>query len=505
MERKPAGLRRRLIFLGDRSFEFEEGQTDAIGRRRVDIVERGHGVRRAIALFGAEIRWVVAQLRKASTTNSGGVFLGGDGFSVGNGWVTKGQQRRLESGPRWPIGNAVVVPGVGEEDVVVRQGTGADWLSFLDSCLVGRVGELGEPGMELSRLSSWVLRMWPVTGGVQVKSFGGQYVLFIFSSQVDATKILAGDWLVEARRCRALIGGHGKDITHSQRQSCWIQVLGLPLHLRGEQVFRAIGDRCGGFMEVDRRSLLEGPLGCARIKVRRTITRQNFYIWRRMDRRWSDSCRDSGLVKDHRDLVRLKERDSCRDLSNGRNDLVRYGIRSGQRDLGKEKLRLNPSLRVGSNKHWVPKNNGVWAADVGPITKRPLEDQIRLDNNNLRLGLGDLGHVLKPPEGNIGDPGPIILRPNVDPVGLQANESLVFGDFGPVLKPSVDFGPYFYVVIWVLLRWVGSTFSDPRFESCSRRVVPILDDGVLYSDELREGGVKGVGSMDVGVSSVCHR
>ncbi|KAI7979171.1 hypothetical protein LOK49_Contig476G00002 [Camellia lanceoleosa] len=73
---EPAGLRRRLIFLGDRSFEFEEGQADVIGRRRVDIVERGHGVRRAIALFGAEIQWVVAQLRKASTTNFGGVFLG---------------------------------------------------------------------------------------------------------------------------------------------------------------------------------------------------------------------------------------------------------------------------------------------------------------------------------------------------------------------------------------------------------------------------------------------
>ncbi|KAI7984015.1 hypothetical protein LOK49_LG15G02448 [Camellia lanceoleosa] len=199
-----------------------------------------------------EIQWVVAQLRKASTPNFGGVFLGRvsggrrsvacwlrpeemgfavqivvqmgdrrsqiflpqslfgdgwegvalvlDGFSMGNGWVTKGQQRRLESGPRWPNGNAVVVPGVGEEDVVVRQGSGADWVSFLDSCLVGRVGELGEPGMELSRLSAWVLWMWPVTGGVQVKAIGGQYVLFIFSSQVDATKILAGD-----RRLKALL------------------------------------------------------------------------------------------------------------------------------------------------------------------------------------------------------------------------------------------------------------------------------------------------------------
>ncbi|KAI7984016.1 hypothetical protein LOK49_LG15G02449 [Camellia lanceoleosa] len=208
-------------------------------------------------------------------------------------------------------------------------------------------------------------------------------------------------------------------------------------------------------MEVDRRSLLEGPLGCARIKVRRTTTG----VPARISIRWGDlrytlpiwpedgpavelcatpEQRDCGLVKDHRDLVRLQGRDSCRDLVNGRYDLVRHGIRSGQRDLGKEKLRLNPSLRVGSNKAWVPKKNGVWATDVGPITIRPLDDQIRLDNNNFRLGLGDLGLVLKPSEENIGGPGPIITRPNVGPVGLQATESLAFGDFGPVLKPTQD-------------------------------------------------------------------
>ncbi|KAI8016303.1 hypothetical protein LOK49_LG05G00433 [Camellia lanceoleosa] len=59
--------RRRLIFHGDRSFEFEEGQEDGIGCRRVEIVERGQGLRRNIDLVGAEIKWVATQLLRVSS------------------------------------------------------------------------------------------------------------------------------------------------------------------------------------------------------------------------------------------------------------------------------------------------------------------------------------------------------------------------------------------------------------------------------------------------------
>ncbi|KAI8026078.1 hypothetical protein LOK49_LG02G01749 [Camellia lanceoleosa] len=68
--------RRRLIFLGDRSFEFEEGQEDGIGRRRVEIVERGQGLRRNIDLVGAEIKWVASQLLRLSRRVVNKVFLG---------------------------------------------------------------------------------------------------------------------------------------------------------------------------------------------------------------------------------------------------------------------------------------------------------------------------------------------------------------------------------------------------------------------------------------------
>ncbi|KAI8026874.1 hypothetical protein LOK49_LG02G02133 [Camellia lanceoleosa] len=45
-----------------------------------------------------------------------------------------------------------------------------------------------------------------------------------------------------------------------------IRVLGLPIHLRGTVAYRAIGDRCGGFMEVDETMDL---LGCVQMKRHR--------------------------------------------------------------------------------------------------------------------------------------------------------------------------------------------------------------------------------------------
>ncbi|KAI8000144.1 ABC transporter C family member 12 [Camellia lanceoleosa] len=47
-------------------------------------------------------------------------------------------------------------------------------------------------------------------------------------------------------------------------ESVWIWVVGLPIHFHGEEVYRAIGDRCGGFMEADESSV---DLGCVRLQV----------------------------------------------------------------------------------------------------------------------------------------------------------------------------------------------------------------------------------------------
>ncbi|THG23686.1 hypothetical protein TEA_023048 [Camellia sinensis var. sinensis] len=60
------GPRRRILFLGGRSFKLEEVAVDAIGCRSLFIVERGQGLRRAVLLVGFEVCWLVAKMWKAS-------------------------------------------------------------------------------------------------------------------------------------------------------------------------------------------------------------------------------------------------------------------------------------------------------------------------------------------------------------------------------------------------------------------------------------------------------
>ncbi|GMP34336.1 hypothetical protein CsSME_00007245 [Camellia sinensis var. sinensis] len=87
-------------------------------------------------------------------------------------------------------------------------------------------------------------------------------------------------------------------------QSFWVQVLGLLVHLRREQVFRAIGDCCGTFLEVDDETMAmealsvvfwseEGPVvvawGSPETKVRQGPRMEN-HDFRRFDD-W-DSSRD---------------------------------------------------------------------------------------------------------------------------------------------------------------------------------------------------------------------
>ncbi|GMP65642.1 hypothetical protein CsSME_00026351 [Camellia sinensis var. sinensis] len=47
----------RILFLGGCSFGFEEEGEDSIGRRRLETVERGQGLRRAIVLCVHEVEW----------------------------------------------------------------------------------------------------------------------------------------------------------------------------------------------------------------------------------------------------------------------------------------------------------------------------------------------------------------------------------------------------------------------------------------------------------------
>lgn len=52
---KEIGPRRRMLFLGGRSFEFQEETVNQRGHRRLGIVERGSSLRQEMILIGFEV------------------------------------------------------------------------------------------------------------------------------------------------------------------------------------------------------------------------------------------------------------------------------------------------------------------------------------------------------------------------------------------------------------------------------------------------------------------
>ncbi|RVW91507.1 hypothetical protein CK203_046178 [Vitis vinifera] len=120
----------------------------------------------------------------------------------------------------------------------------------------------GKNGRMIAGLSREVLK---------ISRLGGALVLFEFEDKVDAEWVLLrGSRRLQRREfflqkwdlkwVVAEIGSHPKDV--------WVKVVGLPLHLWSREVFKSIGERCGGFIAVDEDTAFFSELQWARILVK---------------------------------------------------------------------------------------------------------------------------------------------------------------------------------------------------------------------------------------------
>lgn len=133
--------------------------------------------------------------------------------------------------------NTVAVKEKGKKhkgcDVEVLVESTQSSMSFLGSCLVGRLeeGVTDLPSaMEIQRLAQ---RNWKVTAGVQASELGGACFLFTLSLVEEAQRVLRGRWSFGDRRvelewwsptgCCVKKGEVAAEV--------WVRVLGLPLHL----------------------------------------------------------------------------------------------------------------------------------------------------------------------------------------------------------------------------------------------------------------------------------
>ncbi|RVX18713.1 putative ribonuclease H protein [Vitis vinifera] len=123
---------------------------------------------------------------------------------------------------------------VGERDLLSRE-------EQLSRCLVGCFGDSVEAVPSLSLLKEWAYESWSLKGGLKISSLGG-----------------ALKWGPEVGCCRN--GSHLKEV--------WVKVVGLPLHLWSREVFKSIGESCGGFIAMDEETTFFSELQWARILVR---------------------------------------------------------------------------------------------------------------------------------------------------------------------------------------------------------------------------------------------
>ncbi|RVW80659.1 hypothetical protein CK203_044359 [Vitis vinifera] len=161
----------------------------------------------------------------------------GNSTSVKEDYRGKGKEKgkgvfpdavRMEKGE---LGEALWVH-VGERDLTRRE-------VQLSRCLVGCFGDNVEDVPPLSFLEEWAYESWSLKGGLKISRLGGALVLFEFEDKN---------------------GSHPKDV--------WVKVVGLPLHLWSREVFKSIGERCGGFIAVDEDTTFFSELQWARILVK---------------------------------------------------------------------------------------------------------------------------------------------------------------------------------------------------------------------------------------------
>ncbi|RVX14549.1 hypothetical protein CK203_017111 [Vitis vinifera] len=161
------------------------------------------------------------------------------------------------------LGEAVWIQ-LGEEDV----GKGRE---FLDSCLVGRWGETEMTDADLRDMEKWGKHHWKLQGEMRIARIGGCCCLFVFESKAEANNVLQRGFrrfkesVIHLKRWDPSVGCSQ---SREKVKEVWVRVMGLPLHLWNREVFKKIGDSCGGFIAVDESTGALKELQWARILVK---------------------------------------------------------------------------------------------------------------------------------------------------------------------------------------------------------------------------------------------
>ncbi|WMV27311.1 hypothetical protein MTR67_020696 [Solanum verrucosum] len=173
---------------------------------------------------------------------------------------SKWSSREIETAIIEEEGNTIIIDG--EPDQNQNE--------LLGRSLVGRFPENGTENPTLSEVRRWVSKNWTQTHGINIYEMGHNHFLFEFSSITVAEHILRGRWLWmnQSIRLQWWTPTVGATQSRTKINHSWIRLVGLPLHLWSQNVFKAVGDFCGGWVKTEEETELRNHLKWARILVK---------------------------------------------------------------------------------------------------------------------------------------------------------------------------------------------------------------------------------------------
>ncbi|WMV40484.1 hypothetical protein MTR67_033869 [Solanum verrucosum] len=141
---------------------------------------------------------------------------------------------------------------------------------LLNRCIVGKFQCQADETPSLNDVRRWACNSWKLAIQLKVYAMNDGYFMFELPSKVAAEHVLTGQWIWRKIKLglewwKLTIGCWPAEI---RRDLVWIRLLGLPMNLWSQKVFKEIGDICGGFNETEEETSLKNHLHWARIKVR---------------------------------------------------------------------------------------------------------------------------------------------------------------------------------------------------------------------------------------------
>ena len=144
-------------------------------------------------------------------------------------------------------------------------------LGLLKHGVVGSWKSQPATDLLLTEVEAWAKRAWRLKGSMLFYPLNQTLFFMGFDSSEEANwvmengsrifrgEVLHLEWWTPSTGCT---GRKGQDL------EAWIRVLGLPLHLWTGEILKKVGDTCGGFVALDKKTTLRTDLLWARILVK---------------------------------------------------------------------------------------------------------------------------------------------------------------------------------------------------------------------------------------------